>query len=423
MRVFYIEPSLRKTESHFVEHTLAIYSYLKTRRDVECHVIGNKSLNQDIVDLFPGVLPVISQTNFENLNDNGLSFYADLKALDKRFSFTADDLLIIPTAYSNQVLGATFFSEYVKSRCPMISMQFHQLFPPKHEIELSRLRQFHFYWLRRLLKAFRLPSSSQITYWTTESRALNTAYRRLTRKPIGQLSVPYDMGDVFIRAREQDPSCFRIGFVGDGREEKGLFYFLRACERLAASRENLRFVLQLNNLRGYSYFSREQLEREINKFEALPNVEVIRGGLAPAEHHALIRSLDIVVLPYDSAEYSLRISGLFVQAAILGRPIILSDSSWAADELRQNRAAGVLFDYVRADESVTVTGLTNAIARAVREYARLSREATSRAVYYQSRCEAGKYFGAVLSRYGYDLASSSCVARSGGAEALLTKLE
>lgn len=406
MRVFLIEPCLRRTESHYVEHTLAIYSYLRSRTDIESYVIGHKNLTETVMRLFPGVIAGISHATFEDLYNLGRSFYANLMELDRRFGFVRDDLILIPTAYENQILGAALLAERTAQRVPRIAIQFHQLYPPVACAQRVSVECSPSYWTNRLRRAFALHKHSQITYWTTESPALNAAYRRISKTIVKTLPVAYALAEGRLKcAQPPADNRLRIGFVGDGRREKGLMLFLRTCLQLNDTGCNLSYVFQLNNPRGFSSAEQLELEKELARFGALSNAEVIRGGLSPSQHEALVHSLDVIVLPYDPTIYTHRVSGIFIKAAIQRVVVVVPEKTWAAMALQKKRAAGAAFEYVAHDQHATETNIAKAILEVVESYAQLRRQAAERGKYYQSRCRPSNYLSKVLRHYQTTIAS------------------
>jgi hypothetical protein len=401
MRLFYLEPFLRRVESHFIEFALAVYGFLRTRSDIQKYMIGHKALNEGVRELFPDVIPGVSQTCFEDVNDKGQSFFADLTALDKEFGFKHSDLVLIPTAYENQVIGAALLAEKLGGRCPRISMHFHQLFPPSKESDIIYSLRFRRYWMKRLREAFALTSSRQVSYWTTESRHLNAAYTTLSGRRVGILPVPSDVAlQVPSRPVPDVTRGLRIGYVGDGRQEKGPLHFLRASQIVSSAEDRHNFVLQLNNPRGFTADQERQLAEGLGLFRCLPRSEVVEGGLDPETHHALIQSIDILALPYNPANYWRRISGLLIQAALQSCVVIVSSGTWAAEALRQKRASGLVFNHVGNDDTLTATNLSQAILQVVQDYPQFAAEATTRASHYRRECRPSEYVGRILEHYG-----------------------
>jgi hypothetical protein len=285
----------------------------------------------------------------------------------------------------------------------MISMHFHQLFPPARESDILYSLRFRRHWMRRLRRAFSLSSSSRLSYWTTESRHLNAAYRKLSGRRVGVLPIPSTAGILPPRTLPSAGQRLRIGYVGDGRQEKGLLHFLCACQMVAAQDDRHTFVLQVNNPRGFTADQECQLKEQLALFTTLPGSEVINGGLPPKEHHALIQSIDILVLPYSPVNYWRRISGLLIQAALQHCVVIVSSDTWAAEAVGNRKAAGAVFEHGWRDDAMTLNNLSQSILRVADDYPRYAAEAVLSGEYYRRECRPSAYIERLFKHY--DLAS------------------
>jgi glycosyltransferase involved in cell wall biosynthesis len=402
MRVFYLEPFLRRPESHFVEFALAMNEYLSECPKIDTVLIGHRTLEQRVIELFPGVRKGISQTCFEDLDNEGQSFLQDLLVLHEEFSFRSNDLLVIPTAYENQIIACARFSTKLGVRCPMIAMQFHQLFPPATDSDIMYSLSFRRYWMARLRRAFAIPRRPAISYWTTESKELNKTFCKLSGTTVGILPVPFArlLRGAMPRIQPVNRDKIKVGFIGESRQEKGVLHFLRASRLLLSASNEYHFVLQLNNPRGFSSDQHLELQYQLQLFRDSPLATTIEGGLTPNDHHALIESIDVVVLPYNPVNYWRRISGLLIQAALQCRPVIASDATWAAHAIRHRHAAGATFSYVHGDDSQTSSNLAAAICHIRKGYEQFALDAGRRSHYYRQRCDPQIYVYTILRHYG-----------------------
>jgi glycosyltransferase involved in cell wall biosynthesis len=361
-RIFVVEPFLRLAENHFIEVACALDHEL-TATSVEYAIIGHVNLDGTVRDLLPAVVAGIEQTAFEDLDDRGRSFLKDLRALDSRYGFRAEDLVVIPTAYENQVLAVEEFVGERGWRAPGIAVVFHQLFPPSATSTDVRLPSFRRLWKARLRAAFRVSSSPRVSYWTTESPALNRAYRRLSGREVGMLPVPFQRFSALDTDMVSHPRPFRpvVGFLGEARQEKGLHLFLEAARILKDCSDDLTFVVQLNRPRGYGSRELEHLEALLATMRANGHVEIREGALESAQQHELISSLDLLVLPYDPFNYCRRLSGLAVEAAIYGTPVLASSGTWTARAIREGLLAGAVFPYRRSNPVATARGIADCL--------------------------------------------------------------
>lgn len=367
MRIFYLEPFLIKPERHFIEATLAIDHYLSIQTRYEYYIVGHKNLNHVIKKYLPHTFPSISQTCFEDLEDKGRTFFRDLVDLDKRFFFRSNDLLVISTAYENQLLGVSEFVKCLDRKCPKIALQFHQLFPPTNESDNVANLSFRRYWIARLRKAFAQINNPNVSYWTTEVKRLNKDFRRISGRRAGLLPFPQftkiiQKGKVGLKSKN-----IVVGFLGEGRQEKGLLLFLKVVQKLTTLNSSLQFIIQIMNPRGFTIAQKDQLDRLLETLIKLPSVNFFNGGISPVKFRQLLQSLDVLVLPYNPVHYCRRLSGLVVTATIYNKPVIVSSETWASYAVQKKWASGMVFKYDSKSEKRTISNIIGTINKFVKD--------------------------------------------------------
>lgn len=404
-RIFYLEPFLTRPERHFIETSLAINRYLSDHYKGRYHLIGNKNLNSEVKELIPGAIPCISQTCFESLDDKGQSFYDDLITLHKEYDFQSSDLIITATAYENQILGASrFTNDMGEKRCPLIAIQFHQLFPPTQESDDVSKLSFRRQWIKRLRHAFRTINSNKVSFWTTESYRLNQDFRNISQRDVGTLPVPYLILEKKT-VRESTISCrpqervVDFAFLGEGRQEKGLIYLLYAIKHLSKRENCLRFMIQNMGPRGYTNDQETEFATLLSEVRRYSNVLVVDGGIPPISFHSLLRNVDGVILPYNPINYHRRVAGMMVHAAIYGIPVIVSSGTWAASALRKKWASGIEFQCDVNNKKVTIANLVRAIEQFCVNRIDLSREAQTVSYNFQKHSTPEEYLKRIITYY------------------------
>lgn len=404
-RVFYLEPFLIRPERHFIETSLAINKYLSDHYEGRYYLIGNKNLNSELKELIPGVIPCISQTCFESLDDKGQSFYDDLITLHKEYDFQSSDLIIIPTAYENQIFGVSRFTKDIGAeRCPLIAIQFHQLFPPTQESDDVSKISFRRQWTKRLRHAFRTINSDKVSYWTTESYRLNRDFRSISQRDVGTLPVPYLISgkrivrEITVSYHPQE-RVVDLAFLGEGRQEKGLIYLLYAIKHLSKRENRLRFMIQNMGPRGYTNDQEKEFTTLLSEVRRYSNVLVVDGGIPPISFHSLLLNVDGVILPYNPINYHRRVAGMMVHAAIYGIPAIVSSGTWAASALRKKWASGIEFQYDVNNKKVTIANLVRAVEQFCANRTDLSRVAQSVSYNFRRHSTPEEYLNRIITYY------------------------
>ena len=122
----------------------------------------------------------------------------------------------------------------------------------------------------------------------------------------------------------------RFGSLGGARDEKGIFDLIAAVIGLEEQGQagGLSFVIQCNTTDPAIDAAIEDLSRRNLCF-----VELFRAPLSSDQYKALLANADVVVLPYTRPVYEARSSGVFVEAAGAGKPMIVTADTWLSDEL------------------------------------------------------------------------------------------
>jgi glycosyltransferase involved in cell wall biosynthesis len=117
----------------------------------------------------------------------------------------------------------------------------------------------------------------------------------------------------------------RVVFPGGARAEKG---FLLSCQSVNQLRNDaqltIAFRARLDKVSGAA------LHRAFADLDT-DGIEVIDEDLSDDEFIDMIRSADIVVIPYHSDAFRRRTSGILIDAMLLGKPVVVLEKTWLAD--------------------------------------------------------------------------------------------
>ncbi len=192
--------------------------------------------------------------------------------------------------------------------------------------------------LRPLRNAFqwardRLPPDKVYFYADTEE--LTAQYNALGSLPFRTLPVP--VGNDYLGARREAraPSKLRITYVGDARFEKGYHLLPRLVgdlwERWIAPGA-ARFVIQSNFSSGDVAPEVAVARAQLGGYPS-DQVQLLTEPLAPDAYRDLVRDADVLLLPYDGAQYFARSSGILSEALTAGVPVVAPAGTWMAMQL------------------------------------------------------------------------------------------
>lgn len=342
-RIFLVEPNLKNSFGHVAEFPFSIQKLLRFY-SIDAYIICNKSVDEGLLDGQTNVYPLISMTCFENLSDNGKTYEDDLGVMNTKFKLTDSDLLINLTSYTNEISGVRRFFGKKKRGLSTFAIWIHQLFPPTKEFYETTRYGFRIRTEERLKNVLNREINAKVHIFTTPCFALQKELFRIADKKVGVLPLPYDYPQrSSAPQKDSENTPLTFGFLGDGRYEKGLLTIFRYIANYKDKTH--RYIIQDIFPRGYS-------EEEQKKYEFLktkisreyPNVFFVNKPLGTLEYRNLLGEIDVCLLPYHPASYDKRVSGVFVEAVINGKPIIVSSNTWMAEEI-DKYDCGCVFGY------------------------------------------------------------------------------
>lgn len=202
----------------------------------------------------------------------------------------------------------------------------------------------------------------------SDSGRLARRFERLTTLPVEVFPIPHTDSLEYVSSDHPALPARRPGYVrfvslGNARDEKGYLEILQAIRLLRESKtalDGLEFVLQSNHPQA-------DVAEAIAEFshDLPPNVTLLRDALDTDAYRALLKSADVVLAPYWRSIYEGRTSGVFLEAAAAGKPVITTRDTWMSDEMARH-GAGLLIGDRSAEE------LARAIRTAARDHGELA---------------------------------------------------
>jgi glycosyltransferase involved in cell wall biosynthesis len=159
------------------------------------------------------------------------------------------------------------------------------------------------------------------------------------------------------------PSPPVVAVLGGMRREKGSHLvpdIFRACNGLV----DVRFTIQMLN----EGLSPEEFAG-IEALAAQPTVTAKMHELSIEEYADALQSADLALFPYEIVPYRQRTSGVFGEAVAYGKPSVVPEGTWLAQQVEEGRATGVIC------KDLSPTGYARAIAACVSELPQLRSQA------------------------------------------------
>ena len=352
-RIIWLDPNLKTNFGHPIEAACSVKGLCDKTNNGHLEIVANREIDGAAINLLGKVYPMITKSCFQNLDEKGETFLKDLNSTATELRLGPADLVIVPTSYSNEIIGTKRFVDKKGNKSPKFVFQIHQFFPPTQTFKESLTRQYFLQNKRLLSEAFYGLDSFKhvISVWSTESNQLNMLLNSLSPTRIGKLPLPIEFHPEF---QDKKNGVFTISFLGDGRYEKGLLLFLESAQSLPNHGEKI--VIQDYNRRGYKSEENIRLNNLMYNLENSGRIQVIRSAINPVDFQRIIAESDLVVMPYHPKSYDKRISEVYMIARMYNRDCIVSSATWMAEESKRFGTNGV-FTYDLENTETTIANL------------------------------------------------------------------
>ena len=195
-------------------------------------------------------------------------------------------------------------------------------------------------------------------------------------------------------------------FAGDARADKGITLLPRLLPALAAAHPDRGFVAHVNAETAWG-----EAKPAADALAALggtrPNIEVMTGRLPPEAYAALLRSVGLMVFPYDPGLYRRKSSGILWEAVSLGTPVVVPAGTWLENEAR-HWGAGHVAHAAHAPEAIAA-----AVAEALARLSELAAVSAAAAERYRAANGAAALLDQIAALWVRHQAAASLLARPG----------
>lgn len=380
-RLHILDPQLVDHSGHYLNYcTLAVREAqrrglpvsIHARRDCRVTCEGVQPAPVFSHDIFkevgrdPLVWPI---ENFHVINQ---AFLADLNRIDIA-GIEADDLLFFPTLNQNQLYGvALWLARIPAHRRPAVAVLLRYL---THEMDYVKGRANH----AMLAHFFRYAAQAVLgaqprTVFCADTREMSESFQGVLGCPVLEVTVAMDPPAEIPTAPRAPGARPNVVYLGHMSQLKG-FHLLPDIIRGCVGRSpRPQFTVQIQNR------SHRGFEPLVQWFDRQPSSEMqlVEGAQTPEEYYRLMAAADVVLLPYAPSFYGRCSSGVFAEAAALGKVIVVPEGTVAA---RQGREYGL---GVVVASAWTGAAIAEAVGTALKEKVRLQAAAEAAANRFRS---------------------------------------
>jgi glycosyltransferase involved in cell wall biosynthesis len=232
--------------------------------------------------------------------------------------------------------------------------------------------------------AFRLaaPLLGRCLFFTVENKAMQTLFRRSFGIQAEILPLPFDGSP----PKEIGEGPVRVGFFGTSKCDKGFHLLPKAIDLCQHQRLHAEFVIQIH----HNGWEQRTIEAE-RALRELKDVQFVEGVLSTTEYTLWTSQVDVMLLPYDPVAFgAARGSGILIESAVAGRPIVASKGTFAGESVEMNEVEGEVFSPHTSEE------LAAAIARLVSRFPACKARAAERAEAFAQHHNADAYLGRLM---------------------------
>jgi glycosyltransferase involved in cell wall biosynthesis len=373
MRVHIFDPQLNLVNGHYAAYDAAVAAELAARH-VETHLYGNTQ-HRSLASARLDAEPVFSRDIFEEVASDRLTWALEnFVQLSRDFHgelanvgadrFDRDDLAFFPNIIQYQICGIRdWIAEIPAERRPALvlkpsyltyAMPYLQHRPNKEMVPL-----LYRYSVRQLV------STHARTWICSDTEQIVKQMGSLVGIPMHLLPLPLIMEKRQIAAKDAtDASRVNIVYLGHASMLKGFHLLADTVKRVVAAGNAAHFIIQS--------YGEQQLcvpLREAVAGTSPDKLTLIEQAVDFEEYTGLLNRADIVLLPYAKEFYGWASSGIFSEAMSLGKIVIVTEGTWAAEQLEKFAGGGL------AIKAPTVDHIADAITVALRTLTSLQERA------------------------------------------------
>ncbi len=391
MRTVYLfDPQLQGAGGHYLNHdaqlvrelvrrNLPVKLYGRVGCTVSCEGLPVEPLFQK--DIFTEVAVDAQVWAIENFHLVNEGFFADLNRLPLE-QFTADDLLYFPNLLQNQLYAvARWLSRIPAERRPAVGIMLRYL---NHAMDYVQARAnkelialYYRYAAQRLLA---VQPRSRIC---ADTRELAQAYTEITGLPVLELPNPMDVSLLIAETPVREGRLAPlVVYQGHTSPLRGFHFLPEVIERCAQLHPRPRFLIQIQNLENTPKMGLADFVQRLERMQG-PHVELVYGPLEMAAYYDMLRRADVVLLPYSPSFYGHGSSGVFTEAASVGKVVVVSPGTVPARQGREGDLGVV------AAQTWEPAAMAEAVAQALQQLPALQAKAQAGAPAYRAeQCAA-----------------------------------
>ena len=286
----------------------------------------------------PGVCRVFPESSQKhlwgrwNFLQHNASLEKDLCKLIPICNNSEKTLILFPTFGFNDLLGITKFAERLDCQS-RVQVALVKHFTSRPNLSKDMLPHPLY---KKCFDYLKKSHAKDRMHFFADSNDLIDEYLYYFEEPMKIVPIPHT-SEPDISSIPQDKPLV-IGYMGDARTNKGFHYIPEAIE-FARRITKTAFHCEIQaNIRNHPEW---QVRQAVRLLQEMPYTSLYHEALNSDEYKALMKRIDIFVLPYTLEHYHSQTSGVFSEARALGKVTVVSRGTWMAREV-QEQGGGLL---------------------------------------------------------------------------------
>lgn len=369
--VHLFDPQLHGQGGHYMNHDAQLVRELR-RRGVPVSIYARRGCEVQCEGITPQ--PIFTNDIFleaasdahvwpiENFHNVNQAFLGELCRINPD-QFTADDLIYFPNLLQNQLYAvAMWLGRFPIQRRPAVAVMLRYLNHAMDYIQARANKELIALYYRYAARAVRAAQPRSLI--CADTRELASAYQQIIGLPVVELPNPMDVSALLTSAAAR-PASDRpvVVYQGHTSQLRGFHFLPDIIERAQKLQPKPRFVVQVQSRETAINSGMGPMLERLHRLAAggSGDVKLVYGALSPADYFSMLSEADVVMLPYSPTFYGHGSSGVFTEAASIGKVVVVSANTVPARQGKEFQLGVVTAQQWNA------SSMADAVASALRD--------------------------------------------------------
>lgn len=347
-KILIVEEALKNYTGHWYEYNKAVTEFNR-HAGIEVTIAAHKTVSIEVVNEL-NAIPLFAYTNWDGIyhSSSAIKRYLGIirhnwyvyKTLDKFLSSSEGfDCIFVPTVIIYHWIAWLFLlKKYQGKKFKRLVLFIRNNAGSYPNNSTQPVFEKHTIILKKILQQYCKYIKSEVVCLGTDSKRHATEYNLLAGVDVKVFPHPKteldDLHENLNNVNNHATKAVVISCLGPARLEKGIDILQQAILHLLTNKPalNAKFIIQWN--RDIFNIDGSKVER-YSELERSDKVQFLTSDLSSEEYNHYLTTSDCIILPYRRQGYYTRLSGIAVEAAMLGIPIIYTKDTWLEDAVSE----------------------------------------------------------------------------------------